>query len=164
MAKRPAHAKRMGTLVLSLGLMIGVGACSPVHTLDIFDPSDGVRATLDGEVNATNLLILAEEAGGPGTLVGSLSNITDEDLEVEVIVDDAAAILVGLDAGHTAYLTPKAPAFDGPSFAFDAQVDAVSTAPGGTAAVVISTPSGGSANVQVPVLDGTLEPYDQYLP
>ncbi len=64
-AKRPAHAKRMGTLVLSLGLMIGVGACAPVHTLDIFDPSDGVRATLDGEVNATNLLILAEEAGGP---------------------------------------------------------------------------------------------------
>lgn len=164
MAKRPGRANRMGALVVSLGVMIGASACAPIHTLDIFDPSDGVRATLGDEVKATNLLILTEEEGAPGTLVGSLSNLTDGDLAVDVTVNGAAGVNVELPAGHTAYLTPRTPSFDGPSFAFDAQIDAVGTPPGGTADVVIATTSGGEATVQVPVLDGTLEPYDEYLP
>lgn len=164
MAKRSFRSSRMGALVLSLGLVIGVGACSPAHTLDIFDPSDGVSAVLEGEVKATNLLILTEAEGSPGTLVGSLTNTTSETLAVEVTIEDATPIVVEIDAGHTAYLTPKSPDFQGSSFAFDAQVSTVSTPPGGTAGVTVSTESGGSTLVQVPVLDGTLEPYDEYLP
>lgn len=163
-AKRPARANRLGALVLSVGLITGLGACSPVHTLDLFDPSDGVRATLDGEVKATNLLLLTEAEGGPATLVGSLTNLTRDDLQVQVNVEDAEPIAVDIEAGHTAYLTPKTPDFDGPSFSFDAQVSSVSTPPGGTAEVTVATPSGGSTNVLVPVLDGTLEPYDEFLP
>lgn len=164
MAKRPARANRMGAIALSLGIMVGIGACSPVHTLDIFDPSDGVRAVLDGEIRATNLLILTGGAGNPGTLVGSLTNTTGETLEVEVLVDENEPILVEIDAHHTAYLTPKNPDFDGASFAFDAQIPSVATPPGGTADVTLATASGGATSVQVPVLDGTLEPYDEYLP
>src|SRR5690625_3452368 len=163
-AKRSARAHRLGALVLSIALITGLGACSPVHTLDIFDPSDGVRATLDSEINATNLLLLAEAEGGPGTLVGSLTNITGDDLQVQVSVGDAEPIAVDIEARHTAYLTPSSPDFDGPSFAFDAQVSSVSTPPGGTVEVTVATPSGGSTSVLVPVLDGTLEPYDEFLP
>ena len=92
-AKRSARANRLGALVLSIGLITGLGACSPVHTLDIFDPSDGVRAVLDGEVKATNLLILTEAQGEPGTLVGSLTNTAGTDLEVAVTVGEEEPIL-----------------------------------------------------------------------
>lgn len=164
MAKRSVRANRLGALILSLGLAAGLSACSPVHTLDIFDPSDGVRAVLGDDVKATNLLVLTEAEGAPGTLVGSLTNTTLGELEVTVTVGDADPIVVDLDAGHTAYLTPRNPEFDGTSFAFDAQVSAVAAAPGATVLVSVATPSGGSVDVQVPVLDGTLEPYDEYLP
>ncbi len=163
-AKRSARANRLGALVLSIGLITGLGACSPVHTLDIFDPSDGVRAVLDGEVKATNHLILAEAQDGPGTLVGSLTNTAGTDLEVAVTVGEEEPILVDLDAGHTAYLTPDVLNFDGNSLSVDAQISSVGAAPGGSINVSVATASGGSTNVEVPVLDGTLEPYDQYLP
>lgn len=164
MAKRPVRANRMGALVLSLGLMIGAGACSPVHTLDLFDPSDGVAITVEGEVKATNLLVLTEAQGSPGTLVGSLSNLTDREVEVELQAEGADPIQVPLAPHHTVYLTPKNPDFDGPTSAFDAQFSSVATMPGGTLEVIIGTASAGAATIEVPVLDGTLEPYDEYLP
>ncbi len=164
MAKRPARANRMGALVLSLGLVVGLGACSPAHTLDIFDPSDGVRVMLDEDVRATNLLVLTEGEGQPGTLIGSLTNNTAETLTVEVNVDGAAPITVELPAFNTAYLTPKGPEDKGRAFTVDAQVSTVSVAPGGHVNVTLATPSTGSTQILVPVLDGTIEPYSEYLP
>lgn len=164
MAKRPARMSRIGALVFAVGVLTGVGACAPVHTLDLLDPSDGVGASLESEFHATNLLILTESEGEPGTLVGSLSNLTPESLTVEITVDQAEPIVVDLLARQTAYLTPKEPKFDNRSIAVDSVVDTVGTPPGGTAEVTLSTPSGGETTVAVPVLDGTIEPYDQFLP
>lgn len=163
-AKRSARVRRLGALVLTAGLAAGLSACSPVHTLDIFDPSDGVAVELDGEVKATNLLLLSSGQDEPGTLVGSLTNLTPADLQVSVTVGQAEPIEVDLDAGYTAYLTPRDVDFDGRSFAVEAQVDSVPTAPGGHVDVVVATAGGGGTSVMVPVLDGTLEPYDEYLP
>lgn len=164
MAQRSARVHRFAALALSAGLITGLGACSPVHTLDIFDPSDGVRAVLDGEVNATNLLVLTTEEGAPGTLVGSLSSVAESGVEVSVTVGQAPAFTVDLEPGQTAYLTPRDPSFDGGSFAVDAEVPAVSAAPGGAIEVSLTTASGGATDVQVPVLDGTIEPYAEFLP
>lgn len=164
MAKRPARANRMGAIALSLGLIIGVGACSPAHTLDIFDPSDGVGAVLDGEVKATNLLILTTAAGEPGTLVGSLSNVTGNEISVNIAVENANPITVDLEAFNTAYLTPKGPEDKGRTVVVDAQLNSVSAEPGATIPVTITTAAGGSTEIQVPVLNGEIEPYSEYLP
>jgi len=163
-AKRPGFKRRISALVLAFGVAGGLGACAPVHTLDLFDPSDGVGADLEGEVKATNLLILTEGQGEQGTLVGSLTNLTYDPLTVEVEVEDAEVITVDLSPQQTAYLTPGEPKFDNRTIAVDALVNSVAAPPGSTADVTLTTPSGGAINVDVPVLDGSIEPYDQFLP
>lgn len=164
MALRSLHARRFGAIVLSAGLITGLGACSPIQTHIPYDPSDGVQVELSNSVKATNLLVLTRAEGEAGTLVGSLTNLTESAAEVTVQVGAADPIEVSLEAGVTAYLTPKLTEYEAGMIFVEARVSAVDSAPGSTIPVTITTPADGTTNIQVPVLDGTLEPYADYLP
>lgn len=159
----PSRLRRLATVGAALALTAGLSACSPNETLLPVDPSDGVLATLDNQIRATNLLVLTSAEGSPGTLIGSLTNLTSEATQVQVQVGAAAPVMVDVDANQTVYLTPEQVGY-GTSTSFDFKVGAVDAPPGGTIDISIVTPERGSVLVTAPVLDGTLEPYDQFLP
>ena len=63
---------------------VAISACStmsPIQTSEPYNPSDGVPATI-GSVTARNLLVVADEKGGPGNLSGSVLNTGDENVAV----------------------------------------------------------------------------------
>ena len=159
----PSRLRRLATVGAAIALAAGLSACSPNETLLPVDPSDGVTEILADQIRATNLLVLTTAEGSPGTLIGSLTNLTTEATQVQVQVGSAAPVVVDLEGDQTVYLTPKPTGYS-TSYSFDFKVGSVAAPPGAVIDLSIATPQSGSMQVQAPVLDGTLEPYDQFLP
>ena len=153
-----ATALVVGVAVAGLTLA-GCSATNPITTEDQYSASDGVRFTL-GDVRGSNLHVLVEAEGEPGTLQGGLVNEGDEDRSVTLAIDDEKTtvelgphetVLLGVsDAEEEGFAEVTFPAIDAP--------------PGGLVAVTVSTPEDGSIDVQVPVLDGTLPEYASQVP
>ncbi|MFC8192467.1 hypothetical protein ACFUMH_12500 [Cellulomonas sp. NPDC057328] len=153
----PSRPRRLAVLaVASAALLAGCSATNQITTVDDYPPSDGVAITVD-EVRALNLLVLAEEEGGAGLLVGALTNNSGEDTTVTLAVDGAEPVEVDVPSSGTVLLGGEGSV--GRYGAADVRVASVATVPGGLTDVTVSTPAGGSSVVQVPVLDGTLPEY-----
>jgi len=141
-----------------LGAVVGiaaVAACTPVATQLPYAPSDGARAVLGDEVTIENLLILTTAEGEPALVIGGVTNRSDEATTVTLTVGETSPLEVSVDPHDTVLLNPA----NGETLILDASP----TPPGTSIPVTISTPTAGSTTVQVPVLDGTLAPYDAYL-
>ncbi len=155
----PSRSRRLAALaVASAALLAGCSATNQITTVDDYPPSDGVAITVD-EVRALNLLVLAEEEGGPGLLVGALTNNSGEDTTVTLAVDGAEPVDVDVPSAGTVLLGGGGGATVGRYGAQDVAIASVATVPGGLTDVTVSTPAGGSSVVRVPVLDGTLPEY-----
>jgi hypothetical protein len=155
---RPTTPRR--SLMLAIPVIVAsavaVSACSPITTDIAYSPSDGVRVDLTDNVRALNLLIVSAAEGEPGTLLGGAANDSDEPVEITIAPEGTDAIDVPLEAGQTVYLGTE----DG----FEAQFGNVDAAPGSTIPVTVSASSGETQTVQVPVVNGALEEYKDYLP
>lgn len=71
---------------------LAISACStmsPIQTSESYNPGDGVPAS-SGPVTARNLLVVADEKGGPGNLSGSLLNTSDASAQVSFQTREAA--------------------------------------------------------------------------
>ncbi|MGV1007121.1 MAG: hypothetical protein ACOYBY_00745 [Dermatophilaceae bacterium] len=93
MKRLHSGASVVGALLAS----VAISACStmsPIQTTEPYNPSDGVPAT-SGNVTARNLLVVADEKGGPGTLSGSVLNKGDESTAVSFQPQQAAAGVSG---------------------------------------------------------------------
>lgn len=134
-----------------------LAACSPTTTTLDYAPSDGARVEVsaDARLRGLNLLVVSEGDGAPGTLLGALSNTTDEDATFTLTADGAAPVTVRVDAGATVTL--------GTADGEDAQLDAVDVVPGSTLTAEL-TAAGESAEFELPVFDGSLPEYADYLP
>ena len=63
---------------------LAISACStmsPIQTAESYNPGDGVPAS-SGPVAARNLLVVADQKGGPGNLSGSVLNSSDASAQV----------------------------------------------------------------------------------
>lgn len=157
---RQARRWSRGLAALSIGVAaaLGAAACSPVTTQLPYAPSDGARAVLGDQLTVENLLILTAAEGDPALIVGGLTNRSTSTIEVTLSFGDAATdVQVQVPASDTVLLNPANP--DGETVV----VDPTPGAPGTNVQVTIATASAGSTSVAVPVLDGTLAPYDQWL-
>ena len=128
---RPAALAGSAALALA-----GCSVASTITTQGGYEPSDGVRADV-GDVRGGNLLVVAAEDGGPGVVLGYLTNAGDEQAEVSLGPE-------GVEGGLT--------------------VVRVDGAPGAPTALELRVERGGSAVVEVPVLDGTLAEYAGVVP
>ncbi|WP_136518457.1 MULTISPECIES: hypothetical protein [Cellulomonas] len=156
-AVRTARRTAAAALALaSAAALAGCSATNQITTIDDYPPSDGVAITVD-EVRALNLLVLAEEEGGPGILVGALANNSGEDTSVTLAVEGAQAVNVDVPSSGTVLM--GAAGAPGRYQTVEVPVAQVSAIPGGLTTLTVSTPAGGSAEVQVPVMDGTLAEY-----
>jgi len=145
---------------LSIGAAATVAtACAPITTQKPYAPSDGSRAVLGDEIRVENLLILTEAEGEPALVVGAITNHGDDVAPVTLTFgeDQATSTTVQVPPSDTVLLNPANP--DGQSLVLDETPDR----PGSSVPVTISTPSSGSTTVRVTVLDGTLDPYGDWL-
>ena len=148
--------RRTAIAATTLGVALVLGGCSatnPITTQYSYAPSDGVLVQVGDGVSVDNLMVLTEGEGQPGHVLGAVVNRSTQDVRVSLQVGDGgASIPVRVPAGgevnfaHEKVTTPS-----------------VGVAPGGTLPATVSADDTGSVSVEIPVLDGTIPPYDEYL-
>lgn len=153
MARRSSLKLAAIAAVCAAGL--GLSACtsaSPILTTKSYAASDGVRAQLSEHVRAENLMILTEGPGSEAALYGALVNNSEEPVTFTITVGDLPEQTVEVAPGAVVSL----PQDGEESASGDYQ-------PGATVEGSVATSQTGSHSVQVPILDGTIPPYDEYL-
>ncbi|WP_285725436.1 hypothetical protein [Psychromicrobium xiongbiense] len=154
---RTSIGYRLGAAALIGASVLGVSACgyiAPQQTTHQYSPSDGVRATFNN-VEVSNLLIVTKAAGKEGRLLGAVYNNTASTVTVTFNGSNGAQTQVTVKPGVPFYLNAESDA---------ALLSTVASAPGALETVKISSSGGGSTELKVPVLDGTLQEYRGYLP
>lgn len=140
----------------TLGTSLVLGACSvanPITTKGPYAASDGVRVELTDGVSVENLMLLSEGEGEPGHLLGAVVNLTTEPVQVTITLgEDGSPIPVRVPAEGTVNFTDA-----------DITEESVPVAPGANLPSSVSAGGAGALSVAVPVLDGTIPPYDEYL-
>lgn len=150
-------SRRLAAALLLTGVTaLGVGACSPITTMDAYAPSDGVRADLGTQLRIENLLILSPAEGAEGTVLGGLVNESTSDADVSLAIEGVSGgQQLDVPAGQTLLLGPEH---------HEVTLSTVPAPPGATVQVQISTSQSGSVTLDVPVLDGTVSYYQDEVP
>lgn len=138
-----------------VAVLTGCAYANPPETSIEYAPSDGTAVRV-GDVVVGNLMVLTSGEGEPGTVVGQVSNTGADDVEVTVAVSDDASVTLDVAARGAQQIGPEGDA--------ELTLDAVPVIPGGYLEMTVTTPGEGSVTQRVPVLDGTLPPYDEVVP
>lgn len=148
MTNRAASVLRLTGLAVATLVVAGCGVFSPVQTDYAYIPADGVSLSIPG-LDLRNLVILTDEAGAEGVLVGQAVNSGAEAVEVLFGVPGADGSL-GSEGGRAAV-----PAYSGTALS-DATtavgLGAVPAAPGEMTQLIVTTKDAGQNVVLVPVL------------
>ncbi|HEY3438491.1 MAG TPA: hypothetical protein VGK35_12460 [Actinotalea sp.] len=156
---RRLPARRSAPLAVAALLVATLAGCSATNeitTEKAYAASDGIRTEL-GSLTFSNVLVLTTEKGAPGTVLAAVSNEGTQDSHVTIGQTGTSGLRsITVKAGQTVIVSPKA----------DATVDlpSVEAAPGGLEGLTLTSDVGGSKDVQVPVLDGTLAEYATLVP
>lgn len=151
--KRVQLAVAAGSAVLAL---LGATGCSAVNeqaTTIEYAASDGIVERV-GPVLLRNVLIITSDEGEPGTLLGTLFN--ESDSPVQVTIDGE---------NENSQITIEAEG----KYVFEDEVDDDGTLQGiseipGSLVDLEFTVNSESETFRVPVLDGTLEEYREFVP
>lgn len=150
---RPLRA--VAGIVVAGGLALGLSACSPA-TNHYYGASDGTRVALPGNsLEVINLMILTSDSGD-AVMVGAVHNRSNEDNSASIVSTDGSInkqfpVVAG---GTTNLFTDGAPVtFTG--FAPKA---------GSTVDATFSDAQGDTTTIHIPVFDGDLPEYKDYLP
>lgn len=150
-----------GKLVLAaaavgVGLLsvTGCGYINAQQTTHQYASSDGIREDF-GPFQLRNIIIVSEGEGKPGRVIGAIYNTSGS---------DAALTIKGASGSQT-----QVPVKANSSTLLNEGTDPVMLAdaggnPGSLAPVTLSAPGTADREVKVPVLDGTLAEYKNYVP
>jgi len=144
-----------GSLALALATMTGCGYINPQQTSHQYAASDGIRADL-GPLQLRNMLIVSGGADKPGRLLGAVYNSSSQDVKLTVNGAEGSQTQVPVKANSYTLLN-------------DSTDEAILSTSGGIAGSLVDvkiTEDGTnvSKTVRVPVLDGSLAEYKEYLP
>jgi len=136
-----------------------LAACTPSTTTLNYDPSDGVGVSVLGEddrdLRGINLMVVSAGEGEAGNVLGALTNETADDASFMLEAPGAIPVTVDVPAGDTVYL--------GAEIGEEVLLDAVGAAPGDYLDAVL-TVGPDSKEFLLPVFDGTLPEYADYVP
>ncbi|WP_448070852.1 hypothetical protein [Georgenia yuyongxinii] len=148
--------RRSAIAATALGAALALAGCSvanPITTQMEYAPSDGVRVEVTDGVVVENLMVLTESEGAEGRVVGAVVNRSGEPAVVTLSLGEgASAVPVRVPAGGTADL-----------LADGVTVPSVGVPPGAMLPSTVGAEGAGQVSVDVPVLDGTIPPYDEVL-
>ncbi|TJY67236.1 hypothetical protein E4J89_16165 [Arthrobacter sp. CAU 1506] len=141
-----------GAAALTLLASTGCGAINEQATTKSYSASDGIVANV-GPIGLRNVMVVAENADSAGRILGTVVNSSDSPVQLSMT-----------GSGSTATVTVPA---DGQINFEDEKnkttVDRPGAAPGALANVTVRV-NNESAEVKIPVLDGTLPEYSSFLP
>ena len=147
--------RRLAAVGLATAALLGATGCSAINpqaTTIEYAPSDGIIATV-GEAEVRNLLLVSGESEAEGRYIGSVANSSEEPIEVSLTVNGTTT-RVSVPGGEVLSLETSENEHVIPS---------TGTFPGGMAQGTIEV-DGQSQDVQIPVLDGTLPEYREFVP
>lgn len=151
--QRAGAAVALGAALLSA---TGCGYFYKQPTTIHYAASDGVNTDVGSDVKVRNVMVIAKDQDSPGRLLGTVTNDSDQDLTLKVDTGDATAdITVGAD--KTVHLET----LEGSETPLLKKAGAK---PGMTLEHTSFTAGNHSSTANVPVLDGTLEEYKDYMP
>lgn len=152
-------ARIAASVVLAVGVAFATAGCNlvaPQATRAIYDPSDGVGATI-GDLAIRNAMIISED-GETGTLVVSLVNDTDETVSVEVQYEAST--------GRTSATVDAVPGRTEvrPDSTASVTMEGLDTLPGSLFPVYFQYGSEEGEELLVPILTNALEAYATLTP
>jgi hypothetical protein len=145
-----ANGRRTARTLTAAVSVLFLAACSGAPEEDTYAIANGVNAEVGG-IEIRSLLIVSAAESKPGRLLGTLFNRSQELVEVSIAdADDELTVSVEGETNHEFDTNP-------------AILDSIEDIPGSRVTVTISA-GPDQEELQVPVLDGTLEAYRPYLP
>ncbi|SEC80778.1 hypothetical protein [Arthrobacter woluwensis] len=148
--------RALAAAALGLGLLAATTACSATsaqQTTHQYAASDGVNAQF-GDIKVRNVMLVSDGEKNPGRLLGSIFNGSKQDVTVTVNGAEGSQTQVRVKANDEVSLNEKSDA---------AILSTTGGAPGSLVSLQFSG-EGKTDDVKVPVLDGTIKEYKQYLP
>ena len=151
-------------LVALVGIAVATLSTAGCSTFSVqpiteyYKPADGEMAELGPDVSVANVFIAAEEAGAPGALVARVVNDGPEPVSVRIASDEADVDLtVDVASGEMVEIGP-----DGEEQVLIERVEAIP----GTLVPFVAAVEGQdlSAELLVPVFDGTLPRFEELIP
>lgn len=153
MRNRAASTLRLLGLAGATLLATGCAVFSPIQTDYAYIPADGVDLSIPG-LTFRNLVVVADEEGGPGTLVGQAVNETAQAIDVTFALEGSSGTSTSIASySDDAISLGSTPVTIGP----------VPEPPGSMMPLLVTTQEAGQNVVVVPVLPSTRY-YDQFAP
>ena len=150
-------ARLIASVALAATVVFGATGCglvAPQATTEKYDPSDGVSANL-GDIRLRNLIVITNE-GVDGNLIftavntGSAHSLSiqfgEDDTTVSTVIDgNSSTVFGGEDADPIA-------------------LEGIDATPGSMTTIFVQYGNETGKEVLVPVLDGSIPPYEEFVP
>ncbi|MFJ3959050.1 hypothetical protein [Arthrobacter sp. NPDC090010] len=148
--------RALAAAALGVGLLAATTACSatsPQQTTHQYAASDGVNAQF-ADIKIRNAVVISDGEKHPGRLLGTFFNGSSQDVLVTVNGAEGSQTEVRVKANNEVSLDA----------ASDPAILSTTGAAAGALVQLKFSGEGQSTSIEVPVLDGTLSEYRQYLP
>ncbi|WP_373461912.1 hypothetical protein [Arthrobacter sp. V4I6] len=148
----------MATAALGIGLLsvTGCGYINPQQTSEQYAASDGTHTDL-GPLQLRNMMIISAGEDKPGRVIGAVYNDSDRDVKLTISGVGGAQAEILVQKNSYALLNEDS--------ADEALLSATGAKPGSVLEVSVREDgTNQNARFKVPVLDGTVVDYQQYLP
>ncbi|MFI8633553.1 DNA modification methylase [Microbacterium sp. NPDC077663] len=149
-------SRLIASLALGAAVVLGTTGCNmlaPQATTIQYSASDGVNVPDSGPLLVRNAMIIANEDGSLGNLIAGIVNNTDEDLVLNVsIADQPQRVNVPANSTVSLGVTTAPLTFDDTG------------KPGSDVDASFQSGEGEGVRVAVPILDGTLPYYTEFVP
>jgi hypothetical protein len=147
----------MATAALGIGLLsvTGCGYINPQQTSEQYSASDGTSTDI-GPLQLRNMMIISQGADKPGRVVGAVYNSSSNDVKLVIKGAEGSQTQVPVKKNSYTLLNDSTD---------EAILSTTGAKPGSVAEVTITEDgTNQSAQFKVPVLDGTISDYKEYLP
>lgn len=153
----PKNVVRRAAAGGSVLVMLGVSGCSftsEQSTTRQYSPSDGIVEDV-GPVLLRNLLIVGRDDGTEGRFVGTVFNTSDEPVDLSISAGSTSTSITIDGQGEFRFEEETTD---------DGTLQGLKDIPGSLLDVDFEVEGGEEATYRVPVLDGTLEEYREFVP
>lgn len=158
-------ARRAASVVLASVVLLSTAGCTffaPQTTLKPYDPSDGVNTQI-GDVYIRNVLLLTKD-GSDASLLVNVVNETDNGVKVTFQYEGKDSDGVTGKVNDSIFANPGVPTSFGGSNDPRIVFTGIDAKPGSLFPVFVQYGDETGKQLLVPVLDGTLKPYNELLP
>ncbi len=148
----------VASIAIGAALTLGAAGCSlvaPQATTIEYSASDGVNVPDSGPIEVRNAMVIADEEGTTGNFIAAFVNPTAQRQTIVFGFGSAAADLV-IEAGDSLSL-----GVDGNE---PIRLEGIDTPPGAQLSMSFQSGDGEGVTLDVPVLDGSLPPYEDLVP